>query len=43
MDEYENIFVLNYFIAMTKTTDGLSEVIDKFYIVYGDYFLVIVI
>ena len=39
-DEYENTLVLNYLAAMTKTTDGLSEAIDKFHIVHGDHSLV---
>ena len=38
-DEYENTLVLNYLAAMTKTTDGLSEAIDKFHIVHGDHSL----
>ena len=40
-DEYENTLVLNYLAAMTKTTDGLSEAIDKFHIVHGDHSLVL--
>jgi hypothetical protein len=36
--EYENTLMLNYLAAMTKTTHGLSETIDKFHIVHGDQF-----